>query len=67
LRRTRFIRLLLILVFSICMLTTAVSAATSATDMNSMITVSSDGRCTVNTTIRLHFSAPATKMTFRLP
>ena len=39
------------LVFCICMLTTAVSAATSATDMNSIITVSSDGRCQVNTTV----------------
>ena len=66
-RRNRIIRCLLILVFCICMLTTAVSAATSATDMNSIITVSSDGRCQVNTTVRLHFSEPATKMTFPLP
>ena len=66
-RRTRFLRYLLILVFCLCMMTTAVSAATSATDMNSMITVSADGRCTVNTTVRLHFTEPANRMTFPLP
>lgn len=66
-RRTRFLRCLLILVFCLCMMTTAVSAATSATDMNSMITVSADGRCTVNTTVRLHFTEPANRMTFPLP
>ena len=66
-RRTRFFRYMLILVFCICLMTTAVSAATSATDMNSMITVSADGRCTVNTTIRLHFTEPANRMTFPLP
>ena len=66
-RRTRFLRCLLILVFCLCMMTTAVSAATSATDMNSMITVSADGRCTVNTTVRLHFTEPANRITFPLP
>ena len=66
-RRTRFIRCLLILAFCLCMLTTAVSAATSATELNSIITVSADGRCQVTSTVRLHFSEAATKMTFPLP
>lgn len=66
-RRIRFIRCLLILVFCLCLMTTAVSAATSATDMNSIISVSADGRCQVSTTVRLHFSDPATKLTFPLP
>ena len=66
-RRTRFVRCILILIFCLGLMTTAVSAATSATDMNSMITVSADGRCVVNSTIRLHFAEPANRLTFPLP
>ena len=67
LRRNRFVRCLLILVFCLCLMTTAVSAATSATDMNSMITVSADGRCQITSTVRLHFGEPVSKLTFPLP
>ena len=67
LRRTRLIRCILILVFCLCLMSTAVSAATSATDMNAMITVSADGRCQVSTTIRIHFAEPASRLTFPLP
>ena len=35
--------------------------------MNSMITVSADGRCQVSSTVRLHFSEPVSKLTFPLP
>ena len=32
-----------------------------------MITVSSDGRCQVTATVRLHFAEPASRVTFPLP
>ena len=55
------------LILCICMLTTAVSAQTSATDVSSVINVSADGRCQVTMTVRLRFTDPATSLTFPLP
>ena len=63
----RHIARLIILILCICMLTTAVSAQTSATDVSSVINVSADGRCQVTMTVRLRFTEPATSMTFPLP
>jgi len=63
----RRIARLLFLILCICMLTTAVSAQTTATDVSSVINVSADGRCQVTMTVRLRFTEPATSMTFPLP
>ena len=63
----RRISRVIFLILCICMLTTAVSAQTSATDVSSVINVSADGRCMVTMTVRLRFSEPAHSMTFPLP
>ena len=44
-----------------------VSAQTAASEINSVINVSSDGRCQVTMTVRLHLDGPASSMTFPLP
>ena len=62
----RFWRIAIVL-FCLCMLTTAVSAATSATEVSSIINVAADGRCQVSMTVRLHMGEPASSMTFPLP
>ena len=54
-------------ILCICMLTTAVSAQTTATDVSSVINVSSDGRCQVSMTVRLHLDSAASGLTFPLP
>ena len=54
-------------ILCICMLTTAVSAQTAATDVSSVINVSADGRCMVTMTVRLHFDEPVSGLTFPLP
>lgn len=58
---------IVLFVLCLCLLTTAVSAQTSATEVSSVINVSADGRCQVTMTVRLHFSEPASSMTFPLP
>ena len=63
----RRVRCFLLLIFCICLLATTVSARTEATEINSVINVSADGRCQVTTTVRLHLDGPATSMTFPLP
>ena len=49
----RFVR---VLIFILCliMVTTVVSAQSEATEVSSVITVSSDGRCQVMTTVWIH-------------
>lgn len=63
----RRVRCFLLLIFCIFLFTTTVSAATSATEVSSIINVSADGRCQVSMTVRLHFGEPASSMTFPLP
>lgn len=63
----RRISRLIMFILCICMLTTAVSAQSSATEVNSVITVTADGRCQVTTTVRLHLDTPASGLTFPLP
>ena len=63
----RRVRCFLLLIFCICLLTTTVYAKTEATEINSVINVSADGRCQVNMTVRLHLDTPASSMTFPLP
>lgn len=58
---------ILILVLCIGLLTAAVSAQTAATEINSVINVSADGRCQVTMTVRLHLDSPASSMSFPLP
>ena len=58
---------ILILVLCIGLMTTAVSAQTAASEINSVINVSADGRCQVTMTVRLHLDGPASSMTFPLP
>ena len=57
----------LVLILCICLLTTAVYAQTAASEINSVINVSADGRCQVTMTVRLHLSEPASRMSFPLP
>ena len=57
----------LVLILCICLLTTAVYAQTAASEINSVINVSADGRCQVTMTVRLHLSEPASSMSFPLP
>ena len=63
----RRISRLIMFILCICMLTTAVSAQSSATEVNSVVTVTADGRCQVTTTVRLHLDTPASGLTFPLP
>ena len=63
----RRVRCFLFLIFCICLLTVNVSARTEATEVNSVINVSADGRCQVTMTVRLHLDGPASSMTFPLP
>ena len=63
----RRVRCFLLLIFCVCLLATTVSARTEATEVNSVINVSADGRCQVTMTIRLHLDGPASSMTFPLP
>ena len=63
----RRVRCFLLLIFCICLLTTTVYAKTEATEINSVINVSADGRCQVTMTVRLHLDGPASSMTFPLP
>ena len=63
----RRVRCFLLLIFCICLLATTVSAKTEATEVNSVINVSADGRCQVTMTVRLHLDGPASSMTFPLP
>lgn len=58
---------ILVLILCICLLTTAVHAQTAASEINSVINVSADGRCQVTMTVRLHLSEPASSMSFPLP
>ena len=62
-------RLSRVLIFILCLLmvTTAVSAQSTATEVNSVITVSSDGRCQVMTTVWIHLDTPANNLTYPLP
>ena len=62
----RFVR---VLIFILCliMVTTVVSAQSTATEVNSVITVSSDGRCQVMTTVWIHLDTPANNLTYPLP
>ena len=63
----RRVRCFLLLIFCIFLLATTVSARTEATEVNSVINVSSDGRCQVTMTVRLHLDGPAASMSFPLP
>jgi len=62
-------RLSRVLIFILCLLlvTTAVSAQSTATEVNSVITVSSDGRCQVMTTVWIRLDTPANNLTYPLP
>ena len=62
-------RLSRILVFILCLflVTTVVSAQSTASDVSSIITVSADGRCHITSTVRLHLDTPASSLTYPLP
>ena len=63
----RLSRIFILAILCLCLLTTVVHAQTSATEVNSVINVSADGRCQVTMTVRLHLDGPASSMTFPLP
>ena len=63
----RCIRCLILLICCLCLLTTAVHAQSSATDVSSVITVTADGRCQITTTVRIHLDSPASGLTYPLP
>ena len=58
---------LFVLIICLCLLTTAVHAQSSATEVNSVITVTADGRCQITSTVRLHLDSPAASLTYPLP
>ena len=58
---------ILILLLCLGLMTTAVSAQSEATEVSSVITVSSDGRCQVMTTVWIHLDSPANNLTYPLP
>ena len=62
-------RIFRIFVLLLCLglVTTAVSAQNAATDISSIITVTSDGRCQVMSTVWIHLDNPANNMTYPLP
>ena len=57
----------MILILCLGLLTTAVSAKTAASEVNSVINVSADGRCQVTMTVRLHLDNPTSSISFPLP
>lgn len=57
----------MILILCLGLLTTAVSAKTAASEVNSVINVSADGRCQVTMTVRLHLDSPTSNISFPLP
>lgn len=63
----RRVRCVFFLLLCVCLLTTAVFARTEATEINSVINVSADGRCQVTMTVRLHLDSSASSLTFPLP
>lgn len=63
----RRISRVIFLILCICLLTTAVSAQTAASEVNAVVNVSADGRCQVTLTVRLHLDSPASSLTFPLP
>jgi len=63
----RHVSRLILFILCICMLATAVSAQSSATEVNSIITVTADGRCQITSTVGLHLDSPAASLTFPLP
>lgn len=58
---------IVLFIICICLLTTAVHAQTTATDVSSVINVSADGRCQITMTVRLHLDSAASGLTFPLP
>ena len=61
------IRRILTVIFCIFMLTTAVFAESSATNVESWSTVTSNGACQVTMTVRINMDHPVTGLTFPLP
>ena len=63
----RLSRILIILILCLSLVTTVVSAQSTASDISSIITVTADGRCHITSTVRLHLDTPAVSLTFPLP
>ena len=63
---TRFRRILMAL-FCIIMLTTAVNAESCATSIDSWATVTSNGACQVTMTVKINMDSPASSLSFPLP
>ena len=57
----------LILLLCLGLMTTAVSAQSSATEVSSIVTVTADGRCQITTSVHLHLDRPSAGLTFPLP
>ena len=58
---------ILILLLCLGLMTTAVSAQSSATEVSSIVTVTADGRCQITTSVHLHLDRPSAGLTFPLP
>ena len=58
---------ILILLLCLGLMTTAVSAQSSATEVSSIITVTADGRCQITTSVHIHLDRPSAGLTFPLP
>lgn len=58
---------ILILLLCLGLMTTAVSAQSSATEVSSIVTVTADGRCQITTSVHIHLDRPSAGLTFPLP
>lgn len=63
----RFAALLITLILTLCVLAVPVSAESTASKVESYITVTSDGDCMVSTTVRLSLDSPVENLTYPLP
>ena len=63
----RISRLAVILLICICLLSTAVSAQTCATIVNTSVAVSANGQATVTMTVNVQLDNPSSALTFPLP
>lgn len=58
---------ILIFIFCICLLTTAVWAQTAGTSVSTRVTVSANGQATVTMTANIRLDSPSSALTFPLP
>ena len=63
----KFARRILLLIVLACLLATTVSAQTSATSVNTLVTVASNGQAAVTMNVSIHLANPSSALSFPLP